>query len=177
MDLFLIALYVIGFASLSAIAANTKNRDPVGWFFIGLLFGIFGLAAALIVEKIDPTADSNSSSRSKGFDASEMTRKCPDCAEIIKMEARVCRFCNRQFSESEVSSLIATAESQFMNLRRTSSAPQINAPLYSEVEALKARFMKHSVEKLQKMKHQGRDHWSEAALAAVDQLLSDRRRI
>jgi hypothetical protein len=177
MDIFLIVLYVIGFAILSAIAANAKNRDPVGWFFIGFLFGIFGLAAALIVAKVDPSSSPNNSGTSMAFDASTMNKKCPDCAEMVKLEARVCRFCHRQFSETELASQIAKAEAQFTTLQRAPSMPVMTAPLNSEVQALKAKFLKHPVEKLQKMKQQGRDHWSEAALVAVDQLLSERRRL
>jgi len=33
----------------------------------------------------------------------EDERKCPECAEVIKKEARVCRFCGRGFTTGEVS--------------------------------------------------------------------------
>ena len=41
---------MIGFAVVTAIAAAARGRNPVGWFFIGLLTGIFGLIAVLVME-------------------------------------------------------------------------------------------------------------------------------
>jgi hypothetical protein len=29
-------------------------------------------------------------------------KKCPDCAEIIRLKARICRFCKRQFTDQEI---------------------------------------------------------------------------
>ena len=51
---FIFIFYGIAFGVLSAIAVKNKNRDQAGWFFIGFLFGVFGLIAALIVDQIAP---------------------------------------------------------------------------------------------------------------------------
>lgn len=32
-------------------AASARGRSPAAWFFIGLIFGIFGLIAVLVMEK------------------------------------------------------------------------------------------------------------------------------
>jgi hypothetical protein len=34
------------------------------------------------------------------------TRKCPDCAEIIRAEAKKCRFCGREFSSDHPAAIV-----------------------------------------------------------------------
>ena len=47
------------------------------------------------------------------FDVSSMTKKCPKCAEAIKFEAMVCRFCGYAFDENEVAASIENARKKF----------------------------------------------------------------
>jgi len=46
----------IFFAAVSAIVANNKNRNAVGWLFLGLIFGIFAFIIILVLPK---TEDNN----------------------------------------------------------------------------------------------------------------------
>jgi hypothetical protein len=46
-------IYTLAFGILSAISASNKNRNPFIWFFIGLIFGIFGFIASLIVSDLN----------------------------------------------------------------------------------------------------------------------------
>jgi hypothetical protein len=94
------------FATLSGIVANSKNRDPAGWGVIGFLFGLFGFIAAVAVGEAEE-AQSSSSQRSqpsgtREFDPDEHEKKCPMCAEYIKLEARRCKHCGHEFSKQEV---------------------------------------------------------------------------
>jgi len=49
----------------------------------------------------------------KEFSPDTLTKKCPDCAEHVKLEALVCRFCGRKFEPSEVEAAIREAHSRF----------------------------------------------------------------
>ena len=75
-------------AIFSAILAAHKNRSAVGWFFVGLLFGPFGLLVAVMPE-IRPEGQ-----------GAESTRACPFCAEEIQRAAIVCKHCGRDVPAS-----------------------------------------------------------------------------
>jgi hypothetical protein len=55
------------------------------------------------------------------------TKKCPNCAEVIKLEAFECRFCKYQFSE-------ITLSSQVMFINPSPANPAINTQPESKVE-------------------------------------------
>ena len=95
-----LVIYGIAFGILSSIAVKKKNRDQLGWFVVGFLFGVFGLIAAILMDKTGEPHDQESFK--SPFDASTQTKKCPDCAETIKLEAKICRFCNRRFTDNEL---------------------------------------------------------------------------
>lgn len=51
MGIFLLWVVCAGF---SAFVAKQKNRDSVGWFFLGLLFGPIALLALAAIPPLDP---------------------------------------------------------------------------------------------------------------------------
>jgi hypothetical protein len=169
---FFLVIYGIAFGVLSAIAVKNKNRDQAGWFFIGVLFGIFGLIGALIVDKID--GPQSSDSPVGHFDPSSHTKKCPDCAEVVRLEAKVCRFCHHRFSDEEVASQMAAAEQEYKNFHEPPEQEEVTMGQKMDVDDLRRRFSSYSTEKLQRMRSKGRDSWREEALIAVDSILKDR---
>ena len=87
MDLVVILVFAGILGIIPAMIASKKGRGAGAWWFYGAALFIIALPHALLLEPSQEFKD-------KRDEASGM-RKCPFCAEMIKAEARVCRFCNR----------------------------------------------------------------------------------
>lgn len=73
--------------------AFNKGRDFFLWWLYGAVLFIVALPHALLV-----------SHEEKSLEAKQLSngmRKCPSCAELIKREAVVCRFCQRNLPPVE----------------------------------------------------------------------------
>ena len=111
----ILVLQAFAFAVLSAIVANNKNRDPTGWFILGLLFGVFTFLAALVVNEVEPQRKvTTTSARSTNeFDPEDEEKKCPDCAEYVRLEAHVCKHCGYRWSEDVVEQHVEQRKQEF----------------------------------------------------------------
>lgn len=90
---FLIIAAVIGL--IPAAIAQSKGRSFGLWWLYGAAIFIIALPHALLLSRDQATLDEKS--------LSEGNKKCPYCAELVRKEAVVCRFCSRDLPRSSAS--------------------------------------------------------------------------
>jgi len=93
--LVLISCPVFGF--FCSYIATQKNRDSVTWFWLGFFFNFIALISIGVVP----------AEASKKLKAG--LRRCPRCAEDVKSEAKICRFC-----QAELPELVGMTDEQLM---------------------------------------------------------------
>ena len=77
-------------AVIGAVISGNKGRGAGGGFFLGLLFGPLGILLAAVLPAVNTQPPSEARQLAGGT-----VKKCPFCAELIRLEATVCKHCGR----------------------------------------------------------------------------------
>lgn len=78
MNLYIISALVFGV--IASLLAHNKGRNSLGWFIAGIFIGPFALIVAAL----------------PNIPKEGQYLLCPACCEVIRSDAKLCRYCNRE---------------------------------------------------------------------------------
>ncbi len=83
-----LAFLWLGLAVAAGVVGSSKGRSGFGWFLLGLLFSLIALIIVACLPSKRAMIIQN------GPTPTPRTHvKCPDCKELVLMDARVCKHC------------------------------------------------------------------------------------
>lgn len=89
-------LFAVLLGLIPALVAHGKGRSFVLWWIYGALLFIIALPHSLIM--------GSNQSELESRQLSGGMKKCPACAELVKADAKICRYCKHEFVEHVIQS-------------------------------------------------------------------------
>ena len=96
--LFVLIVQSIIFGAFCSFIAGQKGRGKSNWFWLGFFFSILALIALIAIPSIKKYESKNLSNPPIDRTPNKIKlqdRACPFCAEMIKIEAKICRYCQK----------------------------------------------------------------------------------
>ena len=91
MEIFIVWLAL---SIIAGVIASKKGRSGFGFFLLAVFLSPFiGIIAAAVVSPNQKAVES------KAIEVGE-SKKCPFCAELVKIEATVCKHCGKDFPDN-----------------------------------------------------------------------------
>lgn len=103
MELF---VFWLGIAIVTGIAASSRGRTGFGWFLLGCLFSILALIAVLVL----PSRNTPALVVGGEVASPDTHVRCPECKELVRADATLCRWCHTKLSPAIRSLELARAD-------------------------------------------------------------------
>lgn len=85
---------------IPAKIAQSKGYSFGKWWFYGFLLFIVAIIHAFVLKPKTASTAANEGGNTANTLSAEGTKKCPYCAETIKAEAKICRFCGKELEQN-----------------------------------------------------------------------------